>query len=279
MGAQTTPEDFRTAIARGVCENGGTMPDSTESFGQTAKSLARNPLGIIALFIVLVYGIAGLVTAFSGSFAPGDRQPLIYFLVGFPVLVLVIFTWLVANHSGKLYSPSDFKDEKNWVQMQLEAVASLSMATAKSEPTSSGREIQQIINVVSGTKAPKNDGWKNQILWVDDRPENNIYERRAFEAIGLSFALALSTNEAFEQLENRKFAAIISDMGRKEGPREGYVLLDRLRHMGDKTPLFFYAASNAPEHKAETARHGGQGCTNNAQELFEMVTRCVMGGS
>lgn len=35
-----------------------------KSFGQTAKGLARNPLGIIALFIVLVYGVAGLVTAF-----------------------------------------------------------------------------------------------------------------------------------------------------------------------------------------------------------------------
>jgi hypothetical protein len=44
----------------------------------------------------------------------------------------------------------------------------------------------------------------------------------------------------------------------------------------DQTPLFFYAASNAPEHKRETAEHGGQGCTNNAQELFAMVTRAVI---
>jgi hypothetical protein len=65
-------------------------------------------------------------------------------------------------------------------------------------------------------------------------------------------------------------------MGRREGPREGYVLLDRLRAHGDGTPLFFYASSNSPEHKRETAQHGGQGCTNNAQELFEMVTRAVI---
>lgn len=67
-------------------------------------------------------------------------------------------------------------------------------------------------------------------------------------------------------------------MGRKEGLQEGYVLLDRLRKQGDKTPLFFYASSNAPEHKRETVEHGGQGCTNNAQELFEMVMRSVIGG-
>ena len=121
-------------------------------------------------------------------------------------------------------------------------------------------------------------GWRNRVLWVDDRLENNTYARQAFEAIGLRFTLALSTDEGFECLEKQKFAAIISDMGRKEGPREGYALLDRLRASGDRKPLFFYAASNAPEHKRETADHGGQGCTNHAQELFEMVTRSVIGG-
>jgi hypothetical protein len=34
------------------------MNDQTKGFGETAKSLARNPLGIVALFIVLVYGFA-----------------------------------------------------------------------------------------------------------------------------------------------------------------------------------------------------------------------------
>jgi hypothetical protein len=78
--------------------------------------------------------------------------------------------------------------------------------------------------------------------------------------MGLRFTLALSTDEAFERLSQAKYAAIISDMGRREGPREGYVLLDRLRKEGDRTPLFFYAASNAPERKPETREHGGQGC-------------------
>jgi len=40
--------------------------------------------------------------------------------------------------------------------------------------------------------------------------------------------------------------------------------------------LFFYASSNAPEHKRETLNHGGQGCTNNPQELFDMVIRAVI---
>jgi uncharacterized BrkB/YihY/UPF0761 family membrane protein len=67
------------------------MPDSSSSFGSSAAALARNPLGIIALFIVLVYGFASLVTAFSAAFVESERRPLIYFMVFFPVLVLLVF--------------------------------------------------------------------------------------------------------------------------------------------------------------------------------------------
>lgn len=258
------------------------MSDQMKDFVETAKGLARNPLGIIALFIVLVYGFASLVTAFAGSFSASERMPLVYFLVVFPVLVLIIFTWLVSKHSGKLFAPSDFKNEDNYVklqmEMQLSAVASLTAAASKNQSPATETEIQQIISVVQDatpTKEIGSDGWRTKILWVDDRPENNVYERKALEAVGLTIRSALSTNEALEKIELEKYAAIISDMGRREGPREGYVLLDSLRQRGNQTPLFFYASSNAPEHKRETAEHGGQGCTNNAQELFQMVTQTV----
>jgi hypothetical protein len=65
-------------------------------------------------------------------------------------------------------------------------------------------------------------------------------------------------------------------MGREEGPKEGYVLLDALRKTGDLTPFFIYAGSNSPAHKREAAKHGGQGTTNNPRELFEMVTAAVI---
>jgi CheY-like chemotaxis protein len=255
------------------------MSDDTKSFGETAKSLARNPLGIIALFIVLVYGFASLVTAFAGSFTSAERLPLIYFLIAFPVLVLGVFAWLVSKHSSKLFAPSDFKDEENYVKMQMDVVASLTAATAKGDTPASEAQLHKIVEVVRATGAgsvPTGDGWRNHILWVDDRPENNTHERQAFEAMGLRFTLALSTDEAFERLSKTKFTVIISDMGRREGSREGYVLLDRLRKDGDRTPLFFYASSNDSEHNRKTREHGGQGCTNNAQELFEMVTRAVI---
>ena len=258
------------------------MSDQVEGFGKVATSLARNPLGIIALFIVLVYGFACLTTGFAGSWSATERAPMVYFLVGFPILVLASFTWLVSNHSGKLFAPSDFKNEDNYVKMQMSAVASLAIATTQRRETNSPEEgVQNIVAMVqdaASSRQVKTTSWSNHILWVDDHPNNNIHERRAFEALGLEFTLALSTNEAFEELSTKRFAAIVSDMGRVEGPREGYVLLDALRAKGNQTPLFFYATSNTPEHKEETKNHGGQGCTNNAQELFQMVTKAVISG-
>ena len=256
------------------------MSESKIDIVDAAKSLARNPLGIIALFIVLVYGLASLVTAFAGAFTHEERIPSIYFLVFFPVIVLGVFAWLVSTHSVKLFAPADFKNEENYVKMQLEAVASLATAAAKN-PSMGEDYIDRIVEVVREAvpqKASPTDGWRNHVLWVDDRPENNVYERQAFEAVGLKFSLALSTDEAMVLMAQQKFAAVISDMGRKEGPREGYVLLDGMRANGKQTPFFIYASSSAQEHKRETREHGGQGCTNNAQELFHLVTKAIISG-
>lgn len=255
------------------------MNENPLNFSKTAKSLARNPLGIIALFIVLIYGVAGLVTAFSSSLTTNERLPLIWFLVIFPVVVLIVFAWLVSRHSGKLFSPSDFRNEENYVKMQMTTVASLTAATTKSDITTSENDIQKIVDAVMQslpTSRQESNDWRNHVLWVDDRPDNNIYERRAFESSGVQFTLALSTNEALDFLQKNKYAAIISDMGRREGNREGYVLLDTIRRNGIQTPYIIYAGSNLPEHKQETLNHGGQGSTNHPQELFQTVMKAIV---
>lgn len=257
------------------------MQNGIESFGGIASGLAKNPLGIIALFIVLVYGFASLVTTFGSSLSSSERIPLVYFLVLFPVLVLSVFAWLVSCHAGKLYGPGDYRDEENYIRMQLTAAASLAAArTHRCGSNTEEIDFSQIASVVRNASPSEHylstPSWRNRILWADDRPENNMYERAAFEAIGLSFSLVLSTKEALDVLERSKFAAIISDMGRREGPREGYTLLEILRNKGDQTPFFIYAGSNLPEHKREAQQRGAQGSTNNPQELFELVTRAII---
>jgi CheY-like chemotaxis protein len=129
---------------------------------------------------------------------------------------------------------------------------------------------------IARTEASTN--WRTKILWVDDRPSFNEYERRALEAMGLEFTLALSTEEALRILSTQRFAAIISDMGRKEGPREGYALLEAVRAQDKSTPFFIYAGSNAPHHQREAGLRGAQGSTNNPTDLIEMVTRALPSG-
>jgi hypothetical protein len=88
---------------------------SLRDFGTTATKLTHNPLGIIALFIVLVYAFASLVVGFGANLEQAQKTPLIWFLVLFPVLVLLVFAWLVSRHHMKLYAPADYRDEKLFV--------------------------------------------------------------------------------------------------------------------------------------------------------------------
>lgn len=250
--------------------------DHISSFGKAARGLARNPLGIIALFIVLVYALASLVTINSSSFSSLERLPLIVFLVFFPVLVLVVFAWLVTKHPGHLYAPSDFSDDTHYLQ----AIASLAIAQAgvggKTEKLVDVRRITETVHGFSSSIERRRSS-SREILWVDDRPENNVYLRKAFEELGLEITLALSTNQALELLSRNKYDVIISDMGRKEGATEGYVLLDVIRERRIQTPYFIYAGSNLPEHTALALERGAQGNTNAPQELFEMVLGVLSG--
>lgn len=117
----------------------------------------------------------------------------------------------------------------------------------------------------------KGKNQKKRILWVDDRPENNVFERNVLEQYGLDFTMALSTQQALDFMQQTKYALIISDMKRKEGEYEGYVLLDQIRKNNNETPFIVYAGSNNEEYKNEILKRGGQGHTNKPRELFDLV--------
>lgn len=81
------------------------------------KDLVKNPIGIIALFISMIYGFANLLLGTTASSLTTDeRFPLIIFIVAFPVVVLGIFYLLVSRHHGKLYAPGDYKDDKSFLR-------------------------------------------------------------------------------------------------------------------------------------------------------------------
>jgi CheY-like chemotaxis protein len=153
------------------------------------------------------------------------------------------------------------------------AAAAASRSDGDTNRESAAKEAKIAADIVSEVVTPRiiRRASRSTVLWVDDRPDNNIYERQALEALGVNFVLAISTDEALKRISRQRFDAIISDMGRPPDSRAGYTLLNQLRSIGDQTPFIIYASSRDPEHVAESRRHGAIGCTNNANELFEMV--------
>lgn len=113
------------------------------------------------------------------------------------------------------------------------------------------------------------------VLWVDDRPENNMYERQALEQLGIRFTLSTSTEDALEKLQYGNYTVIISDMGRPPDKQAGYTFLEEIRKRGVTIPFIIYAGSRSTEHTAETRRRGGLGTTNMPTELFEMIVDAI----
>ncbi len=256
-----------------------------KEFGNIAKDLSRNPLGLIALFLVLIYGLATLILTVA-DLEPSERNPLIWFLVIFPVLVLGMFGWLVSMHHTKLYAPSDYRADETFLRAgKIQAYVSAGVASAKlkdigfseDEIEESAKASVEILSSVETEPSKfRNLLERNpSILWVDDHPGNNIHERQVMEALGLQFVTAVSTEEALKKVKTKSFGAIISDMGRPPDARAGYTLLKLLRDEGNKTPYIIYAGSRAPEHLKEAIEKGAVGTTNRPDELFKMVLSSV----
>jgi len=66
------------------------MEMEPEKFAETALGFIKSPLGIIALFIVLVYRFFSFVVGFGNGLSK-HIAPLIYFMVFFPVIVFLGF--------------------------------------------------------------------------------------------------------------------------------------------------------------------------------------------
>ena len=207
-------------------------------------------------------------------------------LVGVLVWPLIVLFVLIRYASGLKdffssigeFSLKGAGFEASAKRKQAEAVAALAAATASrpetgATPEATAKETQNIASFLAESVTPRvmRRLGRSTILWVDDRPNNNLYERQALEALGITFVISTSTEDALVKLKSRKFDAIISDMGRPPDDQAGYTLLDGLRTSGDRTPFIIYAGSRAPEHRAEARRRGALGCTNRPDELVDMV--------
>jgi CheY-like chemotaxis protein len=174
---------------------------------------------------------------------------------------------------------------KNITLSQIMEAASLLVAAA-TQTQNEAQDNEQISNMknteetaerINQLVTPKASQQLNRasVLWVDDIPTNNTYQRQALEALGIRFTISTSTDDALNKLQLKQYDVIISDMGRPPDPRAGYTLLEKLKEMNINTPFIIYAAGKRPEHDAEARKRGAIGTTSDPQELFELVVNAI----
>lgn len=137
-------------------------------------------------------------------------------------------------------------------------------------------DLELYFNYLVSCEGVKKSSGKNEILWVDDQPENNVYVRNTLSQYGFSFTLALSTKQALHCIKYNKFSLVISDLGRKEGKYEGFVLLDEIRKADKNIPFIIHTASKKQENRDELLKRGGQGYVNSREELIDLVINMLL---
>jgi len=162
---------------------------------------------------------------------------------------------------------------------KTEAAAALGAAIAKQQDQHPETIAQQarLVGEIVDSVSPRSvrEAKKATILWVDDNPSNNLNERRSLEALGATFVLATSTEDALDQMQRQPFQLVISDLGRPPDSMAGLTLLDKLRASGNSTPFIIYAGSRGITVRDEAIRKGAFGVTNRPDELFKWVVSAI----
>jgi CheY-like chemotaxis protein len=118
-----------------------------------------------------------------------------------------------------------------------------------------------------------------RILWVDDRPAGNEYERQLLRPHGIVFDNVVSTREAIEQLRNESYDLVITDLGRGDSS-------DRSEDAGARflqdpavqvagPPVIVYAGLWAIARADELRRLGAADVMANREQLIDTVLRSL----
>jgi CheY-like chemotaxis protein len=154
---------------------------------------------------------------------------------------------------------------REWLRKaQEEKKAPAGQASRNKTPPAEAQELARA--PAPSTKVPR-----ARVLWVDDHPLNNIFERQALASAGI-FADSYTTNEDAEQaLDRVPYDLVISDIARDGRGELGWDLLDVVRRNRPATPFLFYVGSAGPERRAEAERRGASGMTADPGELMRLI--------
>jgi CheY-like chemotaxis protein len=115
----------------------------------------------------------------------------------------------------------------------------------------------------------------HRVLWVDDNPANNEYERSLLRPDGIVFDNVVSTAEAIAQLTTSTYDLVITDLGRRRSSDRSHVagraLLEHpvITHGGP--PIIVYAGREATRQETELLALGAFGVSQDREHLLELV--------
>jgi CheY-like chemotaxis protein len=119
-----------------------------------------------------------------------------------------------------------------------------------------------------------------KILWVDDKPDNNLQHREIFGSFGVDFDIAKDTEEAKKMISpHNNYDLIISNMGRppkiegEDNPREGLVFLKWLKDNGITTPRIIYTKPVNVESYSDEVNRLNSSITHGYTGLFKEILR------
>lgn len=110
-----------------------------------------------------------------------------------------------------------------------------------------------------------------RILWVDDHPENNTWERALLGAFSVSVTCVSDTASALKSLQAQDCDVIISDMGRSGVRDEGARALSALKAVRPATPVIFYTFGS----NASVAPANAFGITTRPDDLLHLILDCL----
>ena len=209
-------------------------------------SKVTNPLTIIAIFSALAE-IAGTVALPLVSIEL--QHYFIWYVMGLPVLLVISF-FITLNFNHKvLYSPSDFDNEDNFMQLsikgerinenynemtnQLEEIQKrITNVTTGKESSNEIREIVDKVNEISAI-VRENQNETNEIL-VNNKPKLIITKPDALER---NIERYMSTHESFTERDIVRFLGINSTETKRI--LNGYVLNNRLKSEKQNNKLIY----------------------------------------
>jgi CheY-like chemotaxis protein len=114
-----------------------------------------------------------------------------------------------------------------------------------------------------------------RVLWVDDRPANNEFERKWLRPHGIVFDSVVSTDEALEQLANESYDLVITDLGREHSSDRsataGAAFLDQPIVRNGGPPVIVYAGTWAVAQRGDLISRGALDVMSNREHLFDTV--------